>query len=94
MRRVRHPPFGVVRNFGEAVSAQVSSSSSDSGPKWRGPVQNSPYVPSKRDVNITKLNFIVYARFTAARLTDHFENIGILRIFAAEKRIIVMRSLH
>ncbi|GBM60854.1 hypothetical protein AVEN_179009-1 [Araneus ventricosus] len=48
---VKCPPAGVVRKFGEGVSAQVSSSSSDRGSKLRA--QNSPRVASKRDVNIT-----------------------------------------
>ncbi|GBN99745.1 hypothetical protein AVEN_45548-1 [Araneus ventricosus] len=53
----KRPPVGVVRNFGEGVPAQVSSSSSDRGSKLRGSSQNSPRVASKRHVNITKLNF-------------------------------------
>ncbi|GBO12627.1 hypothetical protein AVEN_168487-1 [Araneus ventricosus] len=54
MRRgTKHPPVAVVRKFGEEVTAQVSSSSSDRGSKLRGQSQNSPRVDSKRDVNIT-----------------------------------------
>ncbi|GBO02309.1 hypothetical protein AVEN_163733-1 [Araneus ventricosus] len=52
----KHHPAGVVWKFGERALAQVSSSSSGSGSKLRGPSQNSPRVASKRDVNITKLN--------------------------------------
>ncbi|GBN94180.1 hypothetical protein AVEN_228807-1 [Araneus ventricosus] len=53
---VKRHPFGVARKFGEGVPAQVWSSSSDRGSKLRAPSQNSPRVPSERDVNITKLN--------------------------------------
>ncbi|GBM35990.1 hypothetical protein AVEN_78087-1 [Araneus ventricosus] len=47
----KRPPVGVAYKLGEGVPAQVSSS--DRGPKLRGPSQNSPRVASKRDVNIT-----------------------------------------
>ncbi|GBL83416.1 hypothetical protein AVEN_110715-1 [Araneus ventricosus] len=40
----------------KGVKAQVSSSSSDRGPKLQGPSQNRPRVASKWGVNITKLN--------------------------------------
>ncbi|GBL80941.1 hypothetical protein AVEN_26345-1 [Araneus ventricosus] len=54
------PPADVMRKFGEGVRAQVSSSSSDSGSKLRGPAilssQNSLRVVSKRAINIIKLN--------------------------------------
>ncbi|GBN57659.1 hypothetical protein AVEN_23963-1 [Araneus ventricosus] len=53
----KRPPIGVARKFGERVPAQVSSSSSDHGTKLRGPSQNSPRVATKRDVNITTLNY-------------------------------------
>ncbi|GBM79067.1 hypothetical protein AVEN_86078-1 [Araneus ventricosus] len=52
----KRPPIGVVRKFGDGVPAQVSSSSSDRGPKLRCQSQESPRVASKRGVNITKLN--------------------------------------
>ncbi|GBM66513.1 hypothetical protein AVEN_252276-1 [Araneus ventricosus] len=35
--RVKRPPVGVVRKFGEGMPAQVSSSTSDRGSKLRGP---------------------------------------------------------
>ncbi|GBM76070.1 hypothetical protein AVEN_167490-1 [Araneus ventricosus] len=47
-------------NLERGVPAQVSSSSSDRGSKLRGPSQNSPRVASKRDVNITKTQEILY----------------------------------
>ncbi|GBL94707.1 hypothetical protein AVEN_84012-1 [Araneus ventricosus] len=47
---------GEAWKVGEGVTAQVSSSSSDHGSKFRGPSQNSPRVDSKWDGNITKLN--------------------------------------
>ncbi|GBM71203.1 hypothetical protein AVEN_119927-1 [Araneus ventricosus] len=47
----------VLRKFGKRVPAQVSYSSSDSGSKLRGWFQNSPRVASKRDIDITKLNY-------------------------------------
>ncbi|GBL89180.1 hypothetical protein AVEN_255292-1 [Araneus ventricosus] len=50
----KRPPVGVVRMFGEGVPEQVSSSSSNRGPKLRGPSQNSPRVAPKQDVNINK----------------------------------------
>ncbi|GBL88461.1 hypothetical protein AVEN_159060-1 [Araneus ventricosus] len=56
----KRPPAGVVWKFGEGVPAQVSSSSSDSGSKLRDPSQNIPFVASKRDANITKLNLYHY----------------------------------
>ncbi|GBM03722.1 hypothetical protein AVEN_134943-1 [Araneus ventricosus] len=40
----KRPPVGVAWKFGEGVPAQVSSSSSDSDSKLRGPSQNSPRV--------------------------------------------------
>ncbi|GBM03901.1 hypothetical protein AVEN_185400-1 [Araneus ventricosus] len=49
----KRPPVGVAQKFGDGVPAQVSSSSSDSGSKLRGPSLNSPRVTSKWDVNIT-----------------------------------------
>ncbi|GBN30552.1 hypothetical protein AVEN_11320-1 [Araneus ventricosus] len=39
------------------MPARASSSSSGHCSKLRGPSQNSPCVASKRDVNITKLNY-------------------------------------
>ncbi|GBL76238.1 hypothetical protein AVEN_234502-1 [Araneus ventricosus] len=52
------PPGGVVRKFKEGVPAQVSSFSSDRGSKLRGQSKNSHRVTSKRDVNVTKVNYI------------------------------------
>ncbi|GBL72730.1 hypothetical protein AVEN_127963-1 [Araneus ventricosus] len=42
------------------VPVQVSSSSSDSGSKLRGPSQTSPRDALKRDINITKLNTLMW----------------------------------
>ncbi|GBN81046.1 hypothetical protein AVEN_211755-1 [Araneus ventricosus] len=47
-RRSCHPPAGVVRKFGEGVSAQVPSSSSDHSSKSRGSSQNRHRDASKR----------------------------------------------
>ncbi|GBM02392.1 hypothetical protein AVEN_138491-1 [Araneus ventricosus] len=44
----------MVRNFGEVVPTQISSSSSDRSSELRGSSQNSPRVASKRNINITK----------------------------------------
>ncbi|GBL74903.1 hypothetical protein AVEN_243736-1 [Araneus ventricosus] len=53
----KRPPAGVVRKLGGDVPPKVLSSSSDRGPKLRGPSQNRPRVArSKQNVNITKLN--------------------------------------
>ncbi|GBN88995.1 hypothetical protein AVEN_162239-1 [Araneus ventricosus] len=46
----------VVQKFGERVSSQVLSSSSDRCSNLQGPSQNSSRVASKRGVNITNLN--------------------------------------
>ncbi|GBN79154.1 hypothetical protein AVEN_7729-1, partial [Araneus ventricosus] len=52
---VRSPPAGVVRQFGEEVPAQVSSSPSDGGSKRRDSSQNSPRVAVKYpDITLTK----------------------------------------
>ncbi|GBM95470.1 hypothetical protein AVEN_213838-1 [Araneus ventricosus] len=53
--RIKRPPAGVMRKFGNWVPAQVSYSLSDCGSKLRDPSQNIPSVASKRDVNKTKL---------------------------------------
>ncbi|GBN56030.1 hypothetical protein AVEN_32047-1 [Araneus ventricosus] len=56
-------PAGVVRKFGEeGTGSGVSSSSYGRGSKLRGPSQNNPRTALKRDVNITKLNWLLYFR--------------------------------
>ncbi|GBM04722.1 hypothetical protein AVEN_44853-1 [Araneus ventricosus] len=57
---VKRPLTGVLRKFGEGVSTQVSSSSSAHGSKLRSLFQNNLRVALKRDVNITKLNLIIF----------------------------------
>ncbi|GBM12485.1 hypothetical protein AVEN_220875-1 [Araneus ventricosus] len=48
------------RSFGVRVTTQVTS---DRGSKLRGLSQNSPSVASKRDVNIAKLNLVIFVLF-------------------------------
>ncbi|GBM79036.1 hypothetical protein AVEN_264881-1 [Araneus ventricosus] len=40
----KRPPAGMVRKFGEDVSAEVTSFSTDRGSKFRGPSLNYPLV--------------------------------------------------
>ncbi|GFW40837.1 hypothetical protein TNCV_4368851 [Trichonephila clavipes] len=53
---LKRPPVGVVWKLGEAVPAQVSSTSIDHGSKLRGPSPKSPRVAEQCDVNIPSLN--------------------------------------
>ncbi|GBM48738.1 hypothetical protein AVEN_193435-1 [Araneus ventricosus] len=70
----KRPPADVVRKFGEGMSAQVLPSPSGRGSNLRSRSQNSPRVASKRDVNITKLNWI-YSAFKLQNLNiQHTEN--------------------
>ncbi|GBL81539.1 hypothetical protein AVEN_143787-1 [Araneus ventricosus] len=56
---VKRPSTNVVRKFGEGMFAQELSSSADRGSNLRSPPQNSPYIASKRDANVTKLNHLL-----------------------------------
>ncbi|GBN51666.1 hypothetical protein AVEN_85038-1 [Araneus ventricosus] len=48
----------ILGSLERGMRVQVSSSSSDRGSKLQGPSQNNLRVASKRDVNITKLNYM------------------------------------
>ncbi|GBL86385.1 hypothetical protein AVEN_164555-1 [Araneus ventricosus] len=54
-QRTTRPPAGVVRNLGQGVPAQASSSSYESVLKLQDPSQNIPCIASKRDINTTEL---------------------------------------
>ncbi|GBO20121.1 hypothetical protein AVEN_45706-1 [Araneus ventricosus] len=56
----KRPSISVMWKLGDVVPAQMSFSSSDHGFKKTGRSQNSPRVSSKRDVNITKLNYMAF----------------------------------
>ncbi|GBL55926.1 hypothetical protein AVEN_61236-1, partial [Araneus ventricosus] len=64
--REQSPTAGLSPNLEEDVPAQVWSSTSDHGTKFQGPSQNNPrntrdvYIPKKKDVNITKLNKLLF----------------------------------
>ncbi|GBM36083.1 hypothetical protein AVEN_221243-1 [Araneus ventricosus] len=70
--RRRSNVFPLVRcgSLERAVPAQVSSSLSDLGSKWGAATENIPYAPSKRNVNITKLNSVSFS-YTSYEFSAH-----------------------
>ncbi|GBL85752.1 hypothetical protein AVEN_193196-1 [Araneus ventricosus] len=72
------PPTGMVQKLRVEVPAQVPFSSSDRGSKLGLRTQNSPYIGTRRDVNITKLSE-VHTQFPQKAVIHYYQAQDALR---------------